>query len=86
MLAILARLLFILSLVMIAGRVLRVLLFGAVPSRQSRKTTPETNRSRMVRDPVCGMYLDSSLAVRVDRKPESVYFCSEDCRSKFLSA
>lgn len=39
----------------------------------------------MVRDPVCGMYMDPRLAVRMEVKTGSVYFCSDECQRKFLS-
>jgi YHS domain-containing protein len=39
---------------------------------------------KMVKDPVCGMYMDSRLAVRIEEGREVVYFCSEDCRNKYL--
>jgi YHS domain-containing protein len=39
----------------------------------------------MVKDPVCGMYMDSRLAVRLDKKSEEFYFCSEECKQKYLN-
>jgi YHS domain-containing protein len=42
---------------------------------------PESNP--MVKDPVCGMYMDSRLAVRVLTREGPVYFCSEECRKRF---
>jgi YHS domain-containing protein len=39
----------------------------------------------MVKDPVCGMYMDSRLAVRFEEGGETVFFCSEECKSKFLA-
>ena len=40
--------------------------------------------NQMVKDPVCGMYMDSRLAVRLENRNETLYFCSEKCRSKYL--
>ena len=40
----------------------------------------------MVKDPVCGMYLDSRLAVRLDERDGRIYFCSENCKSKYRAA
>ena len=40
----------------------------------------------MVKDPVCGMYVDSRLAIRLDGQDKPVYFCSDKCRSKYLSS
>jgi len=39
----------------------------------------------MVKDPVCGMYMDSRLAVRLDKEREEFFFCSEDCKKKYLN-
>ena len=41
------------------------------------------NLGKMVKDPVCGTYVDPSLAVSVVRCGESIYFCSPDCKSRY---
>jgi len=41
--------------------------------------------SDTVKDPVCGMYMDPRLAIRLEFKNGSFYFCSDECRQKFLS-
>jgi hypothetical protein len=30
------------------------------------------------------MYMDSRLAIRLESGKEAVYFCSEDCKNKYL--
>jgi YHS domain-containing protein len=42
--------------------------------------------SNTVKDPVCGMYMDPRLAVKIQNRNGCFYFCSEECRKKFLSA
>jgi Cu+-exporting ATPase len=37
-------------------------------------------------DPVCGMSVNEATALRAERDGRTRYFCSEDCRQKFLSA
>lgn len=54
----------------------------AKPARPDREGTVHTNT---VKDPVCGMYMDPRLAIRLQRKDGDVYFCSEECRTRFLS-
>jgi len=49
------------------------------------KKAPEKEAGVMVKDPVCGMYMDSRLAVRLVRRDKDIYFCSEKCKSKYLS-
>jgi YHS domain-containing protein len=42
---------------------------------------------KLVRDPVCGMHLAEGLAIREQSSGgEPVYFCSEQCRDKFMDA
>ncbi len=40
----------------------------------------------MTKDPICGMTVESSSALHAERGGLTFYFCSEDCRQKFLSA
>jgi Cu+-exporting ATPase len=40
----------------------------------------------MARDPICGMKVDESSPLRVERDGQMFYFCGEHCRQKFLSA
>jgi YHS domain-containing protein len=48
---------------------------------QSRPGADSPNA--MVKDPVCGMYLDPGIAVRLAAKDGDLYFCSEECRSRY---
>lgn len=41
-------------------------------------------QGKMVKDPQCGMYVASSLALNARRRGEVFYFCSEECRDQFL--
>jgi YHS domain-containing protein len=36
------------------------------------------------KDPVCGTYVSTSLAITRNVKGEVVYFCSNECRNKFV--
>jgi Cu+-exporting ATPase len=38
-----------------------------------------------VKDPVCGMEVDESKALKAEKNGESYFFCSKNCRDKFLS-
>ena len=40
----------------------------------------------MVKDPMCGMYMDPRLAVKHETKTGIFYFCSEECKKRFLKA
>jgi len=55
--------------------------------RGSRKSSPGSKPPRgenMVKDPMCGMYMDPRLAVKHKTNTGVFYFCSEDCKNKFL--
>ncbi|MEQ2005582.1 MAG: heavy metal-binding domain-containing protein, partial [Limisphaerales bacterium] len=39
----------------------------------------------MTEDPICGMSVDPTTALRAERDGASFYFCSEHCRTKFLA-
>ena len=53
-------------------------------SRGGSSGVRDTVRGRMVKDPQCGIYVATDLAVRTRRKNMDLYFCSEECREKFL--
>ena len=40
----------------------------------------------MTQDPICGMTVDETKALRSEREGKSYYFCSEHCQRKFLAA
>lgn len=62
---------------------------GGGPRRRSQSAPPDfpsshmKNLGKMVKDPVCGTYVDPSLAVCLVRGGESIYFCSPDCKSRY---
>ena len=50
-----------------------------------RGAASQGEAKRMVKDPICGMYMDPRLAVRAEGGEGDHYFCSEECRSRFLA-
>ncbi len=54
--------------------------------RPSKRTTQtkRTIEGHMMKDPQCGIYVATDLAVIVRSKDQILHFCSEDCRDKFL--
>jgi YHS domain-containing protein len=75
----------IFSLVFILWLVKRLLaaVFGG-PKPKMPGNDKSRPAQKMVKDPVCGMYMDSRLAVRMENRNDIVYFCSEECRKKYL--
>jgi uncharacterized protein len=83
MLAIIFRILGAIFFVWLFRRLLSALLGGS--KKTQPQETPEGIATQMVKDPVCGMYMDSRLAVRLENRRENFYFCSEECKEKYLS-
>lgn len=38
------------------------------------------------KDPICGMTVDESTALHVEKDGKTFYFCSDRCRQTFLAA
>ncbi|MDM7998070.1 MAG: hypothetical protein QUT30_20565 [Acidobacteriota bacterium] len=82
----LSMLLRILSAIFLVWILRRLFLLFLGKSRIGRTKGASTEGSNpMVKDPVCGMYMDSRLAIRLQRKQEDIYFCSENCKQKYLN-
>lgn len=58
---------------------------SGAPGPGARDERPQPEKE-MVKDPVCGMYMDPRLAIRQEEKGDSLFFCSEECRQKYLAA
>jgi|GEM_PF-890173 YHS domain-containing protein len=58
-------------------------LVGASKQPNTKEKVEDVPNS-MVKDPVCGMYMDSRLAIRFEDRKEAFYFCSEECKNKYL--
>ena len=63
-------------------RVARLLLAGG----RARRRSPGPLESEMVRDPVCGTWIDRRLALSSRRGGEAIAVCSEKCRRALESA
>jgi YHS domain-containing protein len=60
----------------------RFLTAGAQGARRQPQVSP-TAGVPLVRDPVCGMYIDPGRALTLRHGSETHRFCSEDCRTTF---
>jgi len=50
----------------------------------SLDVSSDATARKLVRDPVCGMHLAEGLAIVERSGGAPVYFCSEECRSRFM--
>ena len=45
---------------------------------------PETVTGQMIKDPQCGMYVATDLAITRRVKGKTLHFCSRECRDNFI--
>ncbi len=66
-------------------RVLSPLLEKHSRPRAGADSASETVAGRMIKDPQCGMYVATDLAMTTRVNGKTLYFCSEECRNKFIN-
>lgn len=56
-------------------------------TEESAETTMESavSDTGMATDPVCGMTMEKSKMVAYEEDGETIYFCSEECKDKYLA-
>lgn len=52
--------------------------------REQEETARQVEAGEMVPDPECGAYVAIDSSISVKDGPKTYYFCSYDCRDKFL--
>lgn len=59
---------------------------GSGGSGRSSRRVPPAKGGSLVRDPVCGTYVEPARAVSTRTGDAVIYFCSETCRRTFLKS
>lgn len=54
------------------------------PPAKETSSSPRQKAEEMALDPVCGSYVPLSAAVKSAEGGKTVYFCSDDCREKYV--
>jgi uncharacterized protein len=54
--------------------------------RAGTSDKPVGRIEEMVQDPVCGTWVPASQALSLPREKETLFFCSGECRDKFLKS
>ncbi len=75
-----AILIFVVLAVLLVLRVVRVLAASCHPRSGAGRPPDAIEGEEMVRDPVCGTWIDRRLALAARRSGEWVPVCSEKCR------
>lgn len=58
----------------------------SVPTGADRSGEPSSAGEEMVLDPVCDSYIPISTAITANTPSGTQYFCSTECRDKFIGA
>ena len=75
-----------LAILWVLWSILRIFRFPKrKPQGQPRPNPGTPTHQDTVKDPVCGMYMDPRLAIRQSGKEGDVFFCSEECRRRYLN-
>jgi YHS domain-containing protein len=53
-------------------------------TEKKEETQKKIVDENLVKDPVCGLYIPESKAVKLRVKNKDYYFCSNECKEKFL--
>ena len=58
-------------------------------NKKKAEKDAETKKKRvesgeMVKDPVCGTYVEKDSAITVKNGDQTLYFCSYECRKKYI--
>lgn len=82
------RLLIIAALVYLLYRAYRSWKIGNLPPSGHSNTdqSPNAIDDVMVKDPQCGVYFPKRKALQAELNGEELFFCSTECREKFLAA
>jgi hypothetical protein len=78
----LALLLFLVFAALLVLRALRLLLAAFISARARPTASSTPIEGEMVRDPVCGTWIDRRLALAARSGEEWVPVCSEECRAR----
>jgi len=70
--------------VRLMGRLVGQMAGGAAQRERPVDVPNSAVSKRLVRDPVCGIHVSEGLALPLRQGNETVYFCSMECREKYL--
>ncbi|HAR36582.1 MAG TPA: hypothetical protein DCR87_06745 [Acidobacteria bacterium] len=82
----LIRLIFLFLLLYLIYLVVRFFQSLGQPPRANRRQPDSLPKKTMVKDEVCNTYISEDEALKENYDGRVYYFCSEDCRKKFLAS
>ena len=54
--------------------------------KEAEKRKKRMESGEMVKDPVCGTYVEKDSAITVKNGDQTLYFCSYECRQKYIES
>ena len=60
-------------------------MFAPAARPSSEKDRQSKSKGKLMKDPICGTYVTPNESPSITAGSETFYFCSEDCRDKFLA-
>ena len=54
--------------------------------KDAEKKKKRVESGEMVKDPVCGTYVEKDSAITVRNGEQTLYFCSYECRKKYIES
>ncbi len=54
--------------------------------KEAEKRKKRMESGEMVKDPVCGTYVEKDSAITVKNGEQILYFCSYECRQKYIES
>ena len=54
--------------------------------KDAEKKKKRMESGEMVKDPVCGTYVEKDSAITVRNGEQTLYFCSYECRNKYIES
>ncbi|NPV82573.1 MAG: YHS domain-containing protein [Candidatus Aminicenantes bacterium] len=82
----LIRLIFLFLLFYLVLLVVRFFQSLGQPAAGNRRQPDSLPKKAMVKDEVCNTYISEDEALKETKNGRVYYFCSEDCRKKFLAS
>ncbi|MBQ9106175.1 MAG: YHS domain-containing protein [Mailhella sp.] len=54
--------------------------------KEAQQKKKRVDSGEMVKDPVCGTYVEKDSAITVRNGEQTLYFCSYECRQKYIDS
>ncbi|MFH1148289.1 MAG: YHS domain-containing protein [Pseudomonadota bacterium] len=78
------RLFFYLAVAFVVYQIYKGMRSVSQSSAKKSPQRPDVVTAELVEDPVCHIYFPKNQALTIDWKGKTCYFCSTECREKFL--